>query len=51
MRPKYNISDINVKEIKYKFVVGLENYLRAEYNCTANTTAKFIQFTKFVLRK
>lgn len=46
MRYKYSISDINVKEVKYQFIVDFENYLRTECNCNANTTAKFIQFFK-----
>lgn len=49
MRYKYSISDINVKEIKYQFIVDFENYLRTECNCNANTTAKFIQFFKRII--
>ncbi|MFQ9315247.1 site-specific integrase [Dysgonomonas mossii] len=49
MRHKYSISDVNVKEIKYQFIVDFENYLRTECNCNANTTAKFIQFFKRII--
>lgn len=49
MRFRYNISDINVKEIKNQFVVDFENYLRVECKCSSNTTAKFIQFFKRII--
>lgn len=49
MKFKYNISDINVKEIKYQFVCDFEVYLRTQANCSPNTTAKFIQFFKRVI--
>lgn len=49
MKFKYNISDINVKEIKYQFVSDFEVYLRTQANCSPNTTAKFIQFFKRVI--
>ncbi|NDV70371.1 site-specific integrase [Dysgonomonas sp. 25] len=49
MKFKYNISDINVKEIKYQFISDFEVYLRTQANCSPNTTAKFIQFFKRVI--
>ncbi len=49
MKFKYNISDINVKEIKYQFISDFEIYLRTQANCSPNTTAKFIQFFKRVI--
>ena len=49
MKFKYNISDINVKEIKYQFICDFEVYLRTQANCSPNTTAKFIQFFKRVI--
>ena len=49
MKFKYNISDINVKEIKYQFICDFEVYLRTQASCSPNTTAKFIQFFKRVI--
>lgn len=30
MQFKYRISDINIKEIKYQFIIDFENYLRTQ---------------------
>ena len=49
MNHKYNVSDIALKEINHMFITDLENYLRVECNCNANTTAKFIQSFRRVI--
>lgn len=49
MQFKYHISDINIKEIKYQFIIDFENYLRTQCFCSSNTTAKFMQFFKRII--
>lgn len=49
MRIKYNISDIYVKEISPMFIKDFEIYLMTIGNCSANTTAKFLQFFKRII--
>lgn len=49
MKHKYNISDINMKEINHQFIVDFEIYLRTMCNCSSNTTAKFMQFFKRII--
>ena len=49
MHDRYNVSDIALKEISHMFITDLENYLRVECGCNANTTAKFIQSFRRVI--
>ena len=49
MKIRYNISDISLKEINYKFITDFETYLRADCRCNENTTAKFMQFFKRII--
>ncbi len=46
---QYNLSDISLKEINHMFITDFETYLRTICNCSANTTAKFMQFFKRIV--
>ncbi|WP_299512058.1 phage integrase SAM-like domain and Arm DNA-binding domain-containing protein [Mucilaginibacter sp.] len=51
MRFKYNIEDIEFRELSYEFVKDYEFYLKAVRKCSNNTTLKYISnFKKIVLR-
>lgn len=49
MRYKYNISDINLKEINYSFLCDFEVYLKTIHSCGQNTTSKFLQRLKSII--
>lgn len=49
MKYKYNISDINLKEINHSFLCDFEVYLKTIHSCGQNTTAKFMQRLKSVI--
>ena len=49
MNAKYAIKDIALKEINHKFITDFETYLRTVSNCSANTTAKFIQIFRMII--
>jgi len=49
MQHRYNISDINIKEVSHQFLVDFEVYLKTICNCKSNTTAKFMQFLKRII--
>lgn len=49
MSSRYNLSDINIKEINHMFITDFEYYLRVEAKCNNNTTAKFLQFFKRII--
>ena len=49
MKYRYNISDINLKEINYSFLCDFEVYLKTIHNCGQNTTAKFMQRLKSII--
>ena len=51
MKKKYNITDIPLREIKYRFIVDLEFFLRTEYKYSQNTTYKCMKFFKQVINK
>lgn len=48
---KYNLSDMPLRDVKHKFIVDLEMYLRTVSGCNENTTAKFIQTFKAIIIK
>ena len=43
IKSEYKLSDIDLREINYSFIVGFESYLITQCKCNSNTTAKFIQ--------
>jgi integrase len=43
MQNKYNLSDMNIKEINYSFVSGFEVYLKTTYGFKHNTVMKTMQ--------
>lgn len=48
---KYNVDDIEFRELNYEFVTDLNFYLRTEKKCSNNTALKYITiFKKIVLR-
>lgn len=49
MKYRYNISDINLKEINYSFLCDFEVYLKTIHNCGQNTTVKFMQRLKSII--
>lgn len=46
---KYRISDISMNEITPMFINDFEVYLMTACKCSANTTAKFMQFFKRIV--
>lgn len=50
MRWKYNISDINVKDIDFAFIIDYDFYLRTERQCSNNTTVKYIKNFKKIIQ-
>lgn len=49
IKEKYNRSDIGLKEIDFIFISDFEVYLLSTIGCSANTTAKFMQFFKRIV--
>jgi site-specific recombinase XerD len=49
LKYKYNISDINLKEISYSFLCDFEIYLKTIHSCGQNTVAKFMQRLKTII--
>jgi len=47
---EYNLDDIPVKDVNYKFITGLEYYLKTERNCSHNTAIKYITNFKKIIR-
>lgn len=46
---KYNISDINIKDVNNMFILDFETYLRTMCSCSSNTTAKYMRLFKKVI--
>jgi len=47
---KYNVVDIDIKEIDHSFITALDFYLRSVRNCNNNSTCKYIKnFKKIIL--
>jgi len=49
MKYKYNVSDINMKEINHSFLCDFEVYIKTMYSCGQNSTAKFMQRLKSII--
>lgn len=49
MKYKYNISDINLKEINHSFICDFEVYIKTMHSCGHNSTAKFLQRLKSII--
>lgn len=49
MKLRYKISDIALREINHKFIIDFETYLRSDCKCSANTTAKFMQWFRKII--
>ena len=49
MRSKYNISDIDLREIKYSFIYDFEIYLKSHYNCGHNAVMKLIKHLRTIV--
>ncbi len=47
---EYNIEDIPVKNVDYKFITGFEYYLKTTRNCSHNTSRKYITNFKKIIR-
>ncbi len=48
---KYNLLDINIRDIKYSFVTDFEFYLKAEKNIDTNTNGKYIKNLKKIIHE
>lgn len=49
MKWKYNVSDIDIKELNYEFIADYEFWLKSKRNCDHNTTMKYLSnFKKIV---
>ena len=49
MKFRYNISDINLKEIDHRFITDFELFLRTNSKCNINTTYKYMRFFKKIV--
>ena len=49
MKYKYNVSDINLKEINHSFLCDFEVYIKTMHSCGQNSTAKFMQRLKSII--
>jgi site-specific recombinase XerD len=49
MKYKYNISDINLKEINHSFICDFDIYLKTIHSCSQNTSVKFMQHFKSII--
>lgn len=49
MKSRYNISDINLKEIDHRFITDFELFLRTDSKCNVNTTYKYMRFFKKIV--
>jgi site-specific recombinase XerD len=50
IKKKYKQKDFPVKSLDYNFITGFELYLKTERNCGHNTTAKYINNFKKIVR-
>ena len=46
MKYQYNIDNIPFKELNHNFIYSFETYLTTNWNCSVNTTAKYLQQLK-----
>ncbi|MDR1762440.1 MAG: site-specific integrase [Dysgonamonadaceae bacterium] len=49
MREKYNISDIDLREVNYSFLCDFEIFLKNNYLCGHNATMKFIKYLRTII--
>ena len=49
MRSKYNISDIDLREINYSFIYDFEIYMKSHYNCGHNAVMKLIKHLRTII--
>lgn len=49
IKERYNVTDISLKEINHTFICDFEVFLLTSRRCSANTTAKFMQFFKRIV--
>ena len=49
LKSKYNISDIDLREINYSFICDFEIYLKSFYSCGQNATMKFIKNLRTII--
>lgn len=47
---EYNADDIPVKDVDYRFISGLEYYLKTERKCAHNTAIKYVTNFKKIIR-
>ncbi len=47
---EYCVNDIPIEEVDYKFIAGLELYLKTVRKCSHNTTIKYLKNFKKILR-
>lgn len=50
LKTNLNLKDILISKIDHKFIWEFEIYLKTVANCSHNTTAKFMQFFKRIIR-
>jgi len=48
---KHQISDIDIRELKYEFITDFEFFLKAEKNIDINTNGKYIKNIKKIIRE
>ena len=46
---KYNLSDMNIKDINNMFILDFETYLRTMCGCSSNTAAKYMRLFKKII--
>ena len=49
LKTKYKLSDIDLNDLDHDFLVDYQNYLMTIYKCSANTTAKYMQFFRGII--
>ncbi|GAB6013048.1 site-specific integrase [Viscerimonas tarda] len=49
MKYKFNVSDINIKEINHSFLCDFEIYLKTIHSCKQNTTVQFMQRLRTII--
>ncbi|MFI5140315.1 MAG: site-specific integrase, partial [Sphingobacteriales bacterium] len=47
---KYQVADIDIKQIDHDFIIGYEFYLRSERKCANNSAVKYIKNFKKIIR-
>lgn len=47
---KYNVSDLEIKQINYEFITEFEYYLKTVRKCSHNTAIKYITNFKKIIR-